>query len=81
VIVRPIGRYQDMVIVREFYEWDGERNTNSLYQFECYKHRLRYIGWADDEWHAEGKFYDGAYRKAHAQMCKDYKDPHEQYKP
>jgi len=81
VIVRPIARYQNMIIVREFYEWRGERDTNSLYQLDCDKHRVRYIGWAEDKWRSENDFYYGAYKKAHAQMCRGYKDPLDHYKP
>lgn len=81
VIVRPIARSGDMIIVREFYEWQGERDTNSLYQLDCKKHQLRYVSWAEDQWRSNDKFYSGAYKAAHDRMCRDYKDPLEQYRP
>jgi len=81
VIVRPIARSGDMIIVREFYEWRGERDTNSLYQLDCKKHQLRYIGWVENEWRTNDKFYNGAYKEAHEQMCRSYKDPLDHYKP
>ena len=77
VLVQPIGRSADLVVVREIYREKGERrgSTNGIYAYDCSKGVLRYVDPDDDRVIKDTEFYEGVYGKAHQQLCSRYKGP------
>ena len=76
VLVEPIGRTGDLVVMREIYREKGQNKSSSgdFYAYDCSKHELRYVNLDDSRIMKDAEFYNGKYQIAHQSICLQFND-------